>query len=250
MYFPLRAGTPSGSDLCRLCLGVVLPSKSFIPFGSYIPSASSAEFPETWEEEFDGDIPFRSECPKVSHSLHIVQGWVSKFVPVYCRGTLLCWWLCRRLIYKAQQNVIKNNFTACLLFALIFLSFLLLYQFTCMSASHATSLILKTITPILKTHLLVSVIIETWQKKNLKGRIHFLQDFRSFYFFWLGLSFSVFRSRQQNGDRSMSRKRILVGRKQSKQWTWGVEESLLPKHTSPTNWSPAPVQPSSYNTLQ
>lgn len=175
---------------------------------------------------------------------------VSVFVPIHCRGKLLWWWLSGRLIYKAQQNVIKNTFIACLLFALILLSFLLSYKFSCLSTPRAISpSILKAITPILTTHLLVSVIIIVAWQKHLKGRIRFLQGSRSFCFFGLGL-LPVLRPGWENGDRSVSRKRLLVGRKQSKQWEWGVEESLLPKCTSPTNWYPEPVQPSTYNTLQ
>jgi hypothetical protein len=43
----------------------------FIPSGSdTLSAASSAWFPEPQEKGFDGDIPFRVECSKVSHSLH------------------------------------------------------------------------------------------------------------------------------------------------------------------------------------
>lgn len=54
-----------------------------IPSGSYILSASSsAEFPEPMGEEFDRDIPFRTERSEVSHSLHIVWLWVYVFDPI------------------------------------------------------------------------------------------------------------------------------------------------------------------------
>jgi hypothetical protein len=33
-------------------------------------------FPEPWEEGIDEDVSFWTECPKDSHSLHIVQLWV------------------------------------------------------------------------------------------------------------------------------------------------------------------------------
>lgn len=39
--------------------------------------------PEPWEEEINGNIPFRTECFKVSHSLPIVQLSVSVLVPIY-----------------------------------------------------------------------------------------------------------------------------------------------------------------------
>lgn len=42
-----------------------------IPTGFYSQSDfSSAEFPDPWEEGFDRNIPFRTECSKVSHPLH------------------------------------------------------------------------------------------------------------------------------------------------------------------------------------
>jgi hypothetical protein len=41
--------------------------------------------PELPGEELDGAIPFRTECSKVSPSLHVVQLWDSMFVPIDCR---------------------------------------------------------------------------------------------------------------------------------------------------------------------
>jgi hypothetical protein len=41
------------------------------------------------EELFGGDISFRAECPKVSHSMHDVWLWVSVFVPIGCRRKIL-----------------------------------------------------------------------------------------------------------------------------------------------------------------
>jgi hypothetical protein len=38
---------------------------------SMISSSSSTEFSEPLGEGFDTEIPFRTECSKVSHSLHI-----------------------------------------------------------------------------------------------------------------------------------------------------------------------------------
>jgi hypothetical protein len=44
-----------------------------IPSGSYTLSVSSlAGFPELWREKIDGDIQFRNEFSKVSHSLQII----------------------------------------------------------------------------------------------------------------------------------------------------------------------------------
>lgn len=103
----LSASTPSGTDPWRpraclqslwvyMCtgpavysgpcfLGVLYPLwllKSSCP--------STALFPEMWEEGFDEDIPFSTECFKVSHSLYIVQLWVSAFDPICCRTWPVC----------------------------------------------------------------------------------------------------------------------------------------------------------------
>jgi hypothetical protein len=48
-------------------------------------SSSSMVFPELWGERFDGDIPFRDQCPKVSHSLHNVWLCVSVFDSICCK---------------------------------------------------------------------------------------------------------------------------------------------------------------------
>lgn len=37
------------------------------------------------EEGFDGEIPFRAECFKVSCSLYSTEMWVSVFIPACCR---------------------------------------------------------------------------------------------------------------------------------------------------------------------
>jgi hypothetical protein len=51
-------------------------------------------------EKFDGDIPFKTQCYKVSYSLHIVQLWITIFVPISCRMKLLWWHLRNTLIYE------------------------------------------------------------------------------------------------------------------------------------------------------
>jgi len=83
----LSTGTPSGLDLlwvlCMLprslfmspttVLGRSCFLVSSVPMGSYSLLASySMEFSEPQGEGFDGDLPFRTKCSKVSHSLHIV----------------------------------------------------------------------------------------------------------------------------------------------------------------------------------
>lgn len=65
-----------------------------IPSRSYTASASSfSGFPELRGVGFDGDIPFRTVCSKISHPLHNVQLWVAAFVPICCRRKRLWWWL-------------------------------------------------------------------------------------------------------------------------------------------------------------
>lgn len=50
---------------------------------------SSKKFPQLQIEKFEGDISFRTGCFKISHTLYIVQLWVSAFVPTCCRMKLL-----------------------------------------------------------------------------------------------------------------------------------------------------------------
>lgn len=58
---------------------------SFIFSGSYTFSASSsAKFPESYKEGFDGDIPFRVECSKVSLSYCSFLTFTFEFLPVNC----------------------------------------------------------------------------------------------------------------------------------------------------------------------
>ena len=60
------------------------------PTGSYtISTSSSSGFFELSGERFVGDIPFRTECSKVSHSPRIVQLQVSVFVMMPCRRKLV-----------------------------------------------------------------------------------------------------------------------------------------------------------------
>lgn len=54
----------------------------------HLSTPSSTEFPELWGEGFDEDMPFGTECSKVSHILPTVQMWVSVLVPSYCRRKL------------------------------------------------------------------------------------------------------------------------------------------------------------------
>lgn len=74
--------------------GAFLPTSSYSLFAS-----SSIPFPDPWGEEFDGDISFRAEYSKVSHSLHYVWLWVAVFVPICCRRKIACWWLSKAPMY-------------------------------------------------------------------------------------------------------------------------------------------------------
>lgn len=62
-------------------------------------ASSSVPFPDPRGEEFDGNISFRADYSKVSHSLHNVWLWVSVFVPICCRRKIACWWLSKALMY-------------------------------------------------------------------------------------------------------------------------------------------------------
>lgn len=56
-------------------------------------------------ERFDGDIPL-GLCSKVSHSLHIVQLWLSVFVPINFRSKLPCWWLSKEQICEWSRMLL------------------------------------------------------------------------------------------------------------------------------------------------
>ena len=62
-----------------LCLeGLISLLSSFYSGTYHLCASSPAEFPDPRGGEFDGDIPFRIECSKVSHSAHC-QLWVSMY---------------------------------------------------------------------------------------------------------------------------------------------------------------------------
>ena len=105
VHFPCM--TTSGFDLCRpctcyhclcefFCALVLLCLEGIVYFVISIPmtltivfASSSAKFYDASGERFDGGLPFRTECAKVSHSLNIAQLWISIFGPYYCRRKLL-----------------------------------------------------------------------------------------------------------------------------------------------------------------
>lgn len=97
----LDSGTTSGADPYRpfacchshcefirssflLCLGGLISLVSSISPALSLPVSSSSGLPEPLGEGFDEEIPFRSECVKVSHALHVWL-WVSVLVLNYCR---------------------------------------------------------------------------------------------------------------------------------------------------------------------
>ena len=57
-------------------------------------------------EGFNGDIPFMTECSKVSHSLCNASMWVSAFVTIYSRRKFLWWWLKKALVYACSHLII------------------------------------------------------------------------------------------------------------------------------------------------
>lgn len=99
---PLTTGTdPSGLDLCRPCdwchslwvyvcvIPAVFRRPCFLGLFSILRRSL-----------------FKTDCSKVSPSLHIVQLWVSVFVPIYCRRGLLCRWLSETLICKYSRMLL------------------------------------------------------------------------------------------------------------------------------------------------
>lgn len=54
-----------------LIYGALFPGDPSPQSGSHtLPTSSSSGFPEPCREGIDGDIPFKAECSKLSHSLH------------------------------------------------------------------------------------------------------------------------------------------------------------------------------------
>jgi hypothetical protein len=65
-----------------------VPLEGLVCLGLTLSFSFSAGFPELRGEEFDGDIPFRAECPKVSHS--VMSGCRSLLsVPIWYRRKFL-----------------------------------------------------------------------------------------------------------------------------------------------------------------
>lgn len=74
---PMNAATTfvsSCTHLSCLCLNGFVSLVFNIPSDSYNLTISSAGFSVPWDRGFDGDTPFRTESPKVSHSLHLDFG--------------------------------------------------------------------------------------------------------------------------------------------------------------------------------
>lgn len=110
---PFSIETPSGLDLCRpwhvatvsefICVSpAVFRGHSLFPWGPLSPLALPifplllTQFPESWAEEFDEDIPSRTEYFKVSH----------EFLP-NCRRKLHQRWLSQPLIRGYRRMALK-----------------------------------------------------------------------------------------------------------------------------------------------
>lgn len=61
----------------------------YLAFPLALSNFSSAEYPKFREEVFDEDITFRYGYSKDTHSLFIVQLFISALVPMYCMRKLL-----------------------------------------------------------------------------------------------------------------------------------------------------------------
>lgn len=71
-----------------------------------LSASSSMVFPELWGGEFDGDISFKADSSKVSHSLCVVWLWVSVFVRICFKRKCLWWWLRKALTYSNKSLVV------------------------------------------------------------------------------------------------------------------------------------------------
>lgn len=100
----LSARTPFGLDLCRPPCMAPQSLSSYVPQSYWFrtPCVLGCPRPRSYTlspSSSDGDIPFRTECYKVSDSLCNVWLWVSIFFLNYCQFKLV-WWLSKTLIYK------------------------------------------------------------------------------------------------------------------------------------------------------
>lgn len=88
-------------QLCQFyCVWKTVSLVSSALSGSCNLSASSFTYAcQPWDEGLGEDIPLGTGCSKVSHSLYIVQLWLSIFVPIYYSKKSLWWWLNKTLVY-------------------------------------------------------------------------------------------------------------------------------------------------------
>ena len=140
----LSSRIPSGTDLCKLwecCLspfefmqglckllpflwvhlhinhadleGLVFLVSSHPTGFCSLSSFSSKGLPECLGKESDGNIPFKAECSKSSHSLLNVWLWVlDVFAPLCYRRKLFWWCLSHGLIYEYSRKSLRVISTA------------------------------------------------------------------------------------------------------------------------------------------
>lgn len=64
--------------------------------------------------ECNGEVPFRTEFPKVSSSLHNIKWWDSLFIPFYSEKLL--WWKWSKVLVYAYSHIVKSHIIITLLF--------------------------------------------------------------------------------------------------------------------------------------
>ena len=70
-------------------------------------------------------LPFRTEFSIVSHSLHVVQSWVSVLIAIYCMKKFLSEWLSDALIYGNNNVPLGVILLLCSFTRIIVIGFLL-----------------------------------------------------------------------------------------------------------------------------
>lgn len=94
----------------------------WVSSGPYLLSASFfLLFPKIWKEGFDGDLPFRDECSKVSHFEHSVWLWSLCLFISTARKSFSEEMVVSKALIWIQQNIIRSSIIATLLIVLFVL---------------------------------------------------------------------------------------------------------------------------------
>lgn len=106
LFWTCTGAVQTATVAVSLCVCHTTMSGRWFSWESSITSSfyTLSTSPSTWFLWFDEDFPFRTECFKVSHSLHIFHLWDS-WVLIYYRKKLLWWWLNKILIYNRSHFI-------------------------------------------------------------------------------------------------------------------------------------------------